>query len=225
MFTNFPDTDSIKSEPENRIWAVAMMDAELILGYLTPRVFALAMLLDVISSVLLPIGNKGILKTLHVVTGNEKEQEEIKKAIYGIIWRYLPILLFLFVSILQLNLSLDLHATRVIHLFLTVWALVCSRNYLGFNIYNFGAVLNMLVCSLNKGMMPTIYPPLDDGRHILMTDATRFNFLCDWIVSGYSMISVGDVLIAIGALIFLTCQNYIFINILINRSAKPAEKK
>lgn len=111
------------------------------------------------------------------------------------------------------------------HLFLTVWALICSRNYFGFNIYNFGAVLNMLVCSLNKGMMPTIYPPIDDGRHILMTDATRFNFLCDWIVSGYSMISIGDVLIAGGALIFLICQNYIFINILSNRLAKPAEKK
>lgn len=87
-----------------------MMDAELILGYLTPRVFALAMLMDVVNSVLLPIGNKGILRTLSVIDGNEKEQEEIRKAIHGIIWRYLPMLFFLFTSILQMNLSLDIYA-------------------------------------------------------------------------------------------------------------------
>lgn len=199
------------------------MDAELILD-VTPKVFALAMLIDVVNSVLLPIGKKDILRTLYVINGNEKEQYEIRKAIRSIWWRYLPVFLFLFVSILQLNLVLDLNQTRIAHLVLTIWALIASWNYLGFNIYNFGAFLNMLVCSMNKGMMPTIYPPMDTGHHILLTDASKFKFLCDWIVSGYSMISIGDVLIAAGAMIFLVCQFYIFFKIILNRTAEPAAR-
>lgn len=197
-----------------------MVDAEFILGYLTPRVFFLAMCMHLINSVLLPIGNKGILDVLHNTKGNEKEQDEIERAIRKMGWRYLPVILFLLVSLVQINLFLDLKIVRVVHLFLMTWTMVYNWNILGFNINALGGFLNMLVCSLNRGMMPTIYPPFDDGRHILMTDATRFNFLCDWIVCDSVMISIGDVLIAAGALIFLIYQFYIFIRFFMYREVK-----
>lgn len=82
----------------------------------------------------------------------------------------------------------------------------------------------MLVMSMNKGMMPAINSPELDGRHILMTEATRFNFLCDWIICSQIMISIGDVLIAAGSLIFLVHQFYIFIRFFLNRTAESAVK-
>lgn len=112
-----------------------MIDMEFILD-VTPKVFAMAMLMDIVNSVLLPIGKKDILKTLCVISGNEKEQDEIRRAIRRIFCRYLPIFLFISVSILEMNFSLDMRQTRIAHLFLTIWAMIASRNYLGFNIYN-----------------------------------------------------------------------------------------
>ena len=211
---------SIKSDPENEIWTVIMLDAEFVLGYLTPRVFFLAMCMHLINSVLLPIGNKGILDVLNNTKGNEKEQDEIERAIRKLGWRYLPVILFLLVSLVQINLFLDLKIVRVVHLFLMAWTMLYNWNILGFNINALGGFLNMLVCAVNKGMMPTIYPPELDGRHILMTDATNLNFLCDWIVCAQVMISIGDVLIAAGSLIFLVCQFYIFIRFFMYREAQ-----
>ena len=197
-----------------------MIDAEFILGYLTPRTFFLAMCMHLVNSVLLPIGNKDILDVLYNTKGNEKEQSEIERAIRGLGWRYLPVILFLIVSLVQINLNLDMKTVRFAHLFLMTWATLYNLDILGFNINAFGGFLNMLVCSVNRGMMPTIHSPELDGRHILMTDATRLNFLCDWIICTRVMVSIGDVLIAAGALIFLVCQFYIFIKFFMYREAK-----
>lgn len=193
-----------------------MLDADFILDYLAPRLFAWSILLDMVNAILLPIGKKDILSTIRIRIGNEKEHEEIIKSVCWFGWRYLPIILFMTANAFQSNLGLSLWKTSVGYVFLTAWALVVNRKIFGFNIQNFGAFLNMLVCSLNNGLMPTIYPPSGD-YHILMTDDSTLKFLSDWIVSGYSMISIGDILIIAGSAIFLISQACIFIKILIGR--------
>ena len=72
-----------------------------------------------------------------------------------------------------------------------------------------GSALNRCVMQANGGKMP-VWPTLSrwtgyyragamdaagDQLHMLMSDATRLNFLGDWIDVGFSIMSVGDLLI------------------------------
>lgn len=72
-----------------------------------------------------------------------------------------------------------------------------------------GSVLNKIVINVNGGHMP-VYPTLSkltgfyhegqlsgniDSLHIFMTNATKLNFLADYIDLGFSILSPGDVLI------------------------------
>ena len=72
----------------------------------------------------------------------------------------------------------------------------------------FGTILNEFVIAQNGGRMP-VFPSLSyltgyvtpeafgtaDTLHILGSEATKFKFLTDYIDVGYSILSVGDVLI------------------------------
>lgn len=72
-----------------------------------------------------------------------------------------------------------------------------------------GSILNLIVISANDGKMP-VFPTISrfthfyrndalsqgiDSLHILMTDTTKLNFLADYIDTGFSIMSIGDVLI------------------------------
>lgn len=73
----------------------------------------------------------------------------------------------------------------------------------------FGTMLNRWVMSVNGGKMP-VYPTLSrwtgyyrdgamaaagDGLHVLMDGSTKLKLLGDWIDVGFSIMSIGDVLI------------------------------
>lgn len=72
-----------------------------------------------------------------------------------------------------------------------------------------GSLLNTLVINANDGRMP-VYPTLSrltgyyqegalvasgDMRHVLMSETTRLGFLADYIDTGFSVMSLGDLLI------------------------------
>ena len=79
-----------------------------------------------------------------------------------------------------------------------------------------GTLLNNFVMAQNGGKMP-VFPTLSyftgyvtpdvfasvEGRHILGSEATRFAFLSDYIDVGYSILSIGDVLIHLFSFILL----------------------
>ena len=82
-----------------------------------------------------------------------------------------------------------------------------------------GSALNRIVMHANGGMMPVI-PSFSgftkyyqegalelshDVRHVLMSDATKLNFLADYIDVGFSVISIGDVLVHLFTTIVIVC--------------------
>ena len=72
-----------------------------------------------------------------------------------------------------------------------------------------GSTLNKIVMYANDGMMPVVPSFSDftkyyqdgaleaahDMRHVIMSDSTKLNFLADYIDVGFSVISIGDVLV------------------------------
>jgi len=79
----------------------------------------------------------------------------------------------------------------------------------------FGTLLNKIVIAQNAGKMP-VYPTLSyitgyvspemftpDGLHVLGSEATKLKFLTDYIDLGYSILSIGDVLIHLFACILM----------------------
>ena len=72
-----------------------------------------------------------------------------------------------------------------------------------------GSALNRIVMNANDGRMPVALSlsgftnyysegaleASQDARHIIMSDATKLNFLADYIDVGFSIMSIGDVLV------------------------------
>jgi hypothetical protein len=84
-----------------------------------------------------------------------------------------------------------------------------SQALIGSGMVAIGSLLNHIVIAANDGHMPVL-PTLSqlthyyrddalfqgiDNFHILMTDATKMNILGDYIDIGYSIMSIGDLLI------------------------------
>lgn len=80
---------------------------------------------------------------------------------------------------------------------------------IGCGLVTIGSVLNRVVMNANGGQMP-VYPTLsrwtiyfrdgametaNDVFHCVMTSETKLNWLADWVDCGFSILSVGDVLI------------------------------
>ena len=82
-----------------------------------------------------------------------------------------------------------------------------------------GSTLNRIVMYANGGRMPVILSfsgitkyyqegaleASQDVRHIIMSDATKLNFLADYIDVGFSVMSIGDVLVHLFTTIVLYC--------------------
>lgn len=88
-----------------------------------------------------------------------------------------------------------------------------------------GTFLNNIVISANSGFMP-VYPSLSkltgyykegmlsqglDNLHIMLTSETKLNFLADFIDIGWSVMSIGDVLIHSFTAIII-CSTIIAVN-------------
>ncbi len=198
-----------------------MPDVGFVLYYITPRVFLLAMCMELLNMILMSIGDKKITEVLFRVKGNEKEQAAIVRVMVKLGWRYLPVFLFTLAGVLREAFGFDVMIMRFVHLFLVAWALMNCWSIFGLNMNFLGGTLNMLVCAVNKGLMPTLYPGDPTGLHSLMNEATRLPFLCDWIIVGYWQLSPGDILIVLGTLLFLIYQNYIFFRSIWSRKNKP----
>jgi len=82
-----------------------------------------------------------------------------------------------------------------------------------------GSAMNRIVMNANGGKMPVI-PSFSgftryyregalevsrDVRHIMMSDATKLNFLADYIDVGFSVISIGDVLVHLFTTVVIYC--------------------
>lgn len=86
-----------------------------------------------------------------------------------------------------------------------------NRNLPGIIWFMFGSLLNFLAIVIHHGRMPVSeaalkiahipYSP-DDSRHMWMTD-TYFWWLGDWIPIYKKVISIGDILVGIGVVMFI----------------------
>lgn len=98
-----------------------------------------------------------------------------------------------------------------------------KQGFIGSLLVMTGSILNKFVMSQNGGKMP-VYPTLSkytgyfseapigtvDQIHVLGTEATRYKILTDYIDVGYSILSIGDVLIH--AFVFLMVYSVIKLN-------------
>jgi hypothetical protein len=94
-----------------------------------------------------------------------------------------------------------------------LWFLWINRSFTGLRLAAVGVALNLLVIGLNGGMPvsqvaidrlgSTQGIAADDRRHTLSTSETRLPWLGDVIVFGRQAVSIGDVLLAGGLLVFL----------------------
>ena len=94
-----------------------------------------------------------------------------------------------------------------------IWPILRHRLYLqaiaGACMVAVGSMMNRIVMNVNGGRMP-VYPTLSrltgyyqpealemsgDMRHVLMSEGTKLNFLGDFIDVGFSIMSIGDLLI------------------------------
>ena len=104
-----------------------------------------------------------------------------------------------------------------------LWPIIKFRLYpqaiAGALMVSAGSIMNRIVMNANNGAMPVI-PSFSgftryyqdgaleisqDVRHILMSDATKLNFLADYIDVGFSVISPGDVLVHLFTTIVIYC--------------------
>jgi len=104
---------------------------------------------------------------------------------------------------------------RFLSLFATfVWFLVLNYRNIGLSLFAFGGIFNATVSIANKGRMPVMGEFEITEIHQPMTEGTIFPFLADWIPSpyGFYQISLGDILLGIGGLIFLGQELWFLFN-------------
>ncbi len=97
----------------------------------------------------------------------------------------------------------------VIIFLIIVWMLLVNLDNCGLNIFFFGMVLNRLVTMLNGGEMPVLFAEGIDDRHIAMNSETILPFLSDWILIKDYQMSIGDILMYSGAVLFASYQIYL----------------
>lgn len=85
------------------------------------------------------------------------------------------------------------------------WFLVLNYKNVGLSLFAFGGIFNAVVSIINRGRMPVMGEFEVTEIHQPMTESTLFPFLADWITSpyGFYQVSLGDILLGIGGLIFL----------------------
>lgn len=94
-----------------------------------------------------------------------------------------------------------------------VYICILNRKILSIVVMGLGTLLNMIVIGANAGQMPVKVPdniidPIFDRGHSLMTQASHIPilgdiFLIEFPFIGGGMFSIGDVVLAIGAFLFI----------------------
>ena len=95
---------------------------------------------------------------------------------------------------------------------------ILNYNKIGINIFCVGSLLNSAARIANGGKMPFLSGDGEDATHVLMSADSHLKFLSDIIVAGNYQMSIGDVLIDIGMIIFAISQIYLFFKL------KPIKK-
>lgn len=89
----------------------------------------------------------------------------------------------------------------------TIVALICGiacvwpTGRIGVLVFVLGATSNRVVVAANGGRMPAL--DAVNEFYIPMSEATFLNFLGDWVKVWYSLMSIGDIFVAIGGIISL----------------------
>ena len=104
-----------------------------------------------------------------------------------------------------------------------LWPILKFRLYpqaiVGAVMVTVGSALNRIVMYVNDGMMPVVpsfsgftkyyhegaLEVSQDVRHVIMSDTTKLNFLADYIDVGFSVISIGDVLVHLFTTVVIYC--------------------
>lgn len=84
------------------------------------------------------------------------------------------------------------------------WFLILNYKNIGLSLFAFGGIFNAAVSIINNGKMPVMGKFEVTEIHQPMTENTIFSFLADWIPSpyGFYQVSMGDIFLGIGGLIF-----------------------
>jgi hypothetical protein len=93
-----------------------------------------------------------------------------------------------------------------------IWFLAKNWHRFGLNLFIFGVILNQFVRIANNGKMPVFFEEfLETSTYQALTDQTLFPFLSDWINFRDYWMSIGDIFMFTGILIFFLHQTYIFL--------------
>lgn len=127
-------------------------------------------------------------------------------------WKsYYPLFLGMMAElILRLGAVNSLLILQLIRFLTAVLALAVNYRRLGFNILLIGIASNLLVKIANGGQMPVFFQDIASDSHIFIHADTNFKILSDVIrVGGYYM-SIGDICVYVGAVLFCLCQVFRF---------------
>ena len=188
------------------------------------KLFFAAICMDVLNTFIEPLGGRGILAALSSTKGREKEHQQIDRDFLHLFWRYMiPIFLFGIIGVYQSVFHYSDTTTCFWQLVTVAWATLYYWRLPGYNLYMLGAALNRLTMTANHGLMPALFIDVSDVSHCPMTHASHMKIISDWILVGNWVLSPGDFMIFIGALIFLVYQNYRFFRMMLYRpgSAEP----
>lgn len=190
-----------------------------LLYFWNPLLFFSAILLDLLNRVFSVVGKeKRISHVLCVPIGNEVDQKAMVSELQKFMIRYYPLALLALGQSIGEFFGIGLVAEKAFRLSSFVVLFILNFNVPGLNLNCLGVISNMVACLANGGKMPALYPSLDINKQLMDPAETNFKFLTDWIIYDFTQISIGDILIAIGALIFFVYQLQIFSKMLILRS-------
>jgi hypothetical protein len=179
-----------------------------------PLLFGFGFLLDLANTISVAVGGKNVLSRLLELKPGDGVYEKAFAGIAKFGFRYLPMALWGILISLKAQIDIGLFEWMLIALSFNVWFLAMNWNKSWVNLYAVGGGLNSLVCVLNGGRMPALYGPEESVAHQWLTSETVLPFLADWIEVGNSLISVGDVFLFSGAVMFFMYQAYRFLDYL-----------
>jgi len=126
-------------------------------------------------------------------------------------WKRKLVPLFVYAALMVANFFFHFFDKAPFYRFLSlfilfVWFLVLNYRNVGLSLFAWGGIFNAVVSLVNRGRMPVMDNFEMTEIHQPMTSDTIFPFLADWILSpyGFYQVSFGDVLLAVGGLVFLS---------------------
>lgn len=133
-----------------------------------------------------------------------------KERMASMVASYYPLTFgFLVITISCLFLSYGALPVLGLRFAVTIWALALNWRKLGLNFFLLGAGANIFIKIFNGGKMPVLFAGGIDDTHQLITSDTKLLFWADYIIIEDYQMSVGDLAIFLGVLVFSLYELYI----------------